>query len=210
MLSTLFFVYFNIYINSSQSSYFAYDIKEKTVNKSSIFVSVAVLFGFLWSGIAAAEHEASIGTEAVPKDEQQQAPTGISKWPTFLDCGPTSVILQEFKGNRGEKEMLMGMGVIQIPGANAGDMPRPIQVPIIQYFNIKTTTFSLIAHLESGMSCVVLFGGNLQPMETEEMSPKPQITPEDLDEKLDKTQPVDPRDIKVDPQAEGGAIAWNI
>jgi len=186
-------------------------LTDKRINdmkKVSILTSIAVLFGFLWSGVAAYGGD-KIQIQAVPP-EQQQRPS-IQQWPVFLDCGMSEIIMNEFKGTRGEIEMLQGNGVIQIPGGK--DMPgqtRAMELPVVQYFNPKTGTWSVIAHLQNGMSCVIVFGNQLKPfpggLDNRKPAP-PNLKKENLEEKMDRLQPVDPRDIKVLKDASGGELA---
>tara|TARA_B110000881_G_scaffold83025_1_gene72604 strand:+ start:80 stop:619 length:540 start_codon:yes stop_codon:yes gene_type:complete len=178
------------------------------MKKFSILPIVAVIFGFLWSGVAANAQE-KITIQAVPPNQEEAV---IQQWPAVFDCGPTQIILNEFKGTRGEIDMLMGAGVIQIPGEQ-GKPAKPIQLPVVQYFNPKTGTFSLIAHMTNGMSCVIIFGSNLQPvqggLDNRKPAPEPNFDKETLDEKMDRIQPVDPRDIKTIKDMSAHTLAWN-
>lgn len=180
------------------------------MRKVSILTTIAITFGFLWSGVAAFAGD-KIQIQAVPPQQQQEG-NGMSQWPTYLDCGPTQIILNEFKGTRGEIEMLQGNGVIMIPGSEKGQQgTRPIQLPMVQYFNPKTGTWSIVAHMETGMSCVVVFGNMLQPVQGGLDNRKPktptELDKETLDQKMDRTTPVDPRDIKTIKDSNDGAIA---
>tara|TARA_B110000467_G_scaffold65296_1_gene59574 strand:+ start:1705 stop:2250 length:546 start_codon:yes stop_codon:yes gene_type:complete len=171
-------------------------------------VGIAVLFGVLLSGVSAVAND-TISIQAVPQEQQRPQ---IQQWPGFFDCSSHQVILGEFKGARGEIEMLQGRGIIQIPGGEQTQgKVRQLQLPIVQYFNPKTGTWSLIAHLENGMSCVILYGDQLQPAPNGLDNRKPptenELKKENLEEKMDRLQPVDPRDIKTLKQATGGSIA---
>ena len=120
------------------------------------------------------------------------ASSPIQKWPAFYDCGPAPIVLSAIT-SRGETPVVESVGIIQIPPETVGGQHRLIQAPIVQYFNSKTLTYSIVANFENGYSCILLFGHGLKPS-----TQKLKIKPEDLKKKLDDyPQEIDPDKIKT-------------
>lgn len=211
--------------------------KVEEMNVFKFLVSFTIVAGFLWTAPIAAEgmhnetepaqpnpqveqrrHEGSGGQHqpAPPMAPQQNQPVNspIQQWPGFFNCGPSKIIMDGIMGQQGEIPMLQGGAILTIPGAqNSGQQTQMIQTQMVQYFNPKTLTFSIVSHLNNGMSCIIVFGSQLSPAANghDQRPPKPdsELSEEELKKRLRDIPPVDPRDIKRVPSNEIKA-AWVI
>ena len=199
------------------------------MNISKVVISIGVVASFLWFSPVVAEsmhnetepapskpaqehrHEGRGGQHMPPQNGQppqqrppnQQATNPIQQWPGFFNCGPSQVIMDGIMKGQGEIPMLQGRGILTIPaGQNTGEgsQTNMIQTQMVQYFNPKTSTFSIVSHLNNGMSCIIIFGSQLSPAANghDQRPPVPdsELSEEQLKKRLRDIPPVDPRDIK--------------
>ena len=119
------------------------------------------------------------------------AQTKVEKWPAFYDCGPM-VLLEKLLDENREVPIVESIGVLQIPGDTTSEPPQMIQAPIIQYYNSKTGTYTIIADFENGYSCILLFGHGIKAAG----GVKTNLQKDEWKEKLKEPEKVNPEDIK--------------
>ena len=131
-----------------------------------------------------------IGFFAMPVMAQQNP---VQKWPAYYDCGPTDVVKKLIEASQ-EVPTVESIGVLQIPGDTPQAPPKMYQAPVIQYYNAKTGTYTIIADFQNGYSCILLFGHGLKAATP---GVKIDIQKEEWKEKFDEMEKIEPKKIKT-------------
>lgn len=167
-----------------------------------IITCAIIVVAYATSSFAQEKHEGSGGDQRPQNPLQETQPLQtpqITQWPGFFNCGKSQFIMEGVSRD-GQIPMLQATGILTIPGAEgSGQATQMIQTQMVQYFNPKNLTFTVVSHLNNGYSCMILFGSQMSPASNghDTRSPKPIPDDETLKENMKRVPPIDPRDIKI-------------